>query len=223
MHDQHLFHHWLVALLAPAASIAVGCDLESQANLDDFTEHDDFRDEEPTGPAEGTPPEPADGATPVGFDTERQLYVYDADGDSFPDVTEQRFGTDFLDPSSNPGPGEPLFPTGICRPGYVQAGARLCISQVVQNAASYAIATSNCRNLRGQVCSYEDLTYLYLNSNLDANYNPQGRWLGNMVADDTVFRGNANVTFDNDPDIYNFENTANKGNLRNYWCCHDDE
>lgn len=122
-----------------------------------------------------------------------------------------------------PSEPEPLFPTANCRNGFINAGARLCISQVKQNATQYRHAARRCRANRSQVCSYEDLTYLYYNSQLDANYNPNASWIGNMVADDQVFCGNKQITFDNDPDIVNFEGTCNKGDVRGYWCCHDDE
>lgn len=115
-----------------------------------------------------------------------------------------------------------VFPAATCRPGYRQAGPRLCASTSVQNPATYPNAVSACRNNRGHVCSYEDLTYLYLNSSLDAAYNPNGRWIGNMPSDDQVFCGNAAITINNDPDISNFEGTCAKTDVRGYFCCHDD-
>lgn len=116
------------------------------------------------------------------------------------------------------------FPTAACRPGYIQAGPRLCMSQFVQNAASFANAMVSCRNQRGRVASYGDLRYLYVNTNLDASYNPNGRWIGpELSADDQALCGNRDITSDNDPDIGNFEGTCNRFDSRAYWCAHDDE
>jgi hypothetical protein len=115
-----------------------------------------------------------------------------------------------------------IFPAASCRPGFLQAGPRLCANSAVQNPATYVNAVSICRNNRSHVCSYEDLSYLYLNSSLDGNYNPNGRWIGNMPSDDQVFCGNAAITANNDPDITNFEGTCAKNQARGFWCCHDD-
>lgn len=227
MYDQRITRACLFVLLGLAAAAA--CDVEP-GDLDDRVRDDALPDEEAITPDE-TPAVHVDddlaaplveGAPPVGFDTDRQVYLYDADGDSFPDLTERLGGSDLLDPH-DPGDPEPLFPTANCRNGFVQAGPRLCISELVQNAARYRNAARACRNQRAQVCSYEDLTYLYYSTSLDSNYNPDGRWIGNMVADDSVLCGNRNITTDNDPDIANFEGSCDKDNQRNYWCCHDDE
>jgi hypothetical protein len=115
-----------------------------------------------------------------------------------------------------------IFPAASCRSGYRQGGPRMCINMSVQASATWVDATSTCRAARGHVCSYEDLSYLYRNSALDASYDPNGRWIGNMPADDQVFCGNASITSDNDPDIFNFEGTCAKTDVRGYWCCHDD-
>jgi hypothetical protein len=116
------------------------------------------------------------------------------------------------------------FPTGTCRAGFIQAGPRLCISEFVQDAAQFDTAMARCRNQRAYVASYGDLYYLYVNTALDANYNPNGRWIGpDLVADDTAFCGNRNITANGDGDQENFEGTCNKNDRRNYWCAHDDE
>ena len=114
------------------------------------------------------------------------------------------------------------FPAATCRNGYRQFGPRLCINTNLQAANTYANAVSACRGNRGEVCSYEDLSYGYLNSNLDASYNPDGMWIGNMPADDQVLCGNAAITTNTDADIGNFEGTCAKSDVRGYWCCHDD-
>ena len=116
------------------------------------------------------------------------------------------------------------FPTGVCRAGFIQAGPRLCISQFVQGAARFDTAMRLCRNQRAYVASYGDLFYLYLNTNLDANYNPIGKWLGpDLVGDDQALCGNRNITVNGDADQANFEGICNKADLRTYWCAHDDE
>jgi hypothetical protein len=115
-----------------------------------------------------------------------------------------------------------IFPAASCRSGYQQAGPRMCVTLMEQGPATWVNASSACRTNRGHVCSYEDLTYLYQNSGLDASYNPLGRWIGNMPSDDQVFCGNAAITVNGDPDIPNFEGTCAKTDMRRFWCCHDD-
>lgn len=171
-----------------------------------------------------------DGLEPVGYDEERAVYVYDRDGDGWPDISEEEAGTDMFDPQSTPGldwdspnPATKAgFPTASCRSGYRQVGPRLCISTTTQNAKTYPVAESNCRNKRGRVCSYEDLTYLYLNSSYDATYNPSGKHLGGMTGDDQILCGNKSITYNGDPDWANFDGHCSKKTSRPYWCCHDD-
>lgn len=171
------------------------------------------------------------------FDTDRNMLLKDSDGDETPDLTESLTETDPLDPTSFPGSdtleleqrvAEEIeqaevagFPAANCRTGYRQAGPRLCISTSLQSAARYHWAQRRCRVQRGRVASYEDLYYLYIHSSLDSSYNPSGRWIGNMVADDNALCGNSSITFDGDPDIQNFEGTCNKNDNRSYWCAHD--
>ncbi len=116
------------------------------------------------------------------------------------------------------------FPTATCRPGYIQAGPRLCISQFEQNATRFDEAMRLCRNQFGYVASYGDLYYLYINTGLDAAYNPNGKWLGpDLVGDDSALCGNRDVTFNGDADERNFEGTCSKFDARSYWCAHDRE
>ncbi|NJK33285.1 MAG: hypothetical protein HC927_13290 [Deltaproteobacteria bacterium] len=105
----------------------------------------------------------------------------------------------------------------------MNAGARLCISATKKDADAYPRAVSVCRNEFGRVCTYEDITYLYRNTSNDANYNPLGVMLGNLIDDDTVICGNRSVTFNNDPDVSNFEGPCGKSIPRPFWCCHDDD
>lgn len=178
------------------------------------------------------------------FDTDTQTLLQDTDGDGYPDKTEQIGGTDPFDATDYPGSGDTQttspqsvskggslispsnvagFPTSSCRPGFRQAGARLCISTNVQNADRFDQAVHFCRDQRARVATYGDLFYLYVHSGLDATYNPNGKWIGNIVGDDDVFVGNRSITFNNDPDMWNFEGVGKKWDSRNYWCAHDDE
>ncbi len=171
------------------------------------------------------------------YDTDTGSWAVDTDGDTFPDVTEKLGGTDPFDAKDYPGAdmnkGKKStkitpqnvagFPAASCRSGFRQAGSRLCISRLVQNAARYDIAILLCRDQRARVATYGDLFYLYLRTSLDATYNPRNKWIGNMVADDTALYGNRSITFNNDPDMWNFEGKAGKTNRRTYWCAHDDE
>jgi hypothetical protein len=156
----------------------------------------------------------------------------DSDGDTYPNSTERREGTDPLDAEDYPGRSPKAseaeqksagFPADGCRLGFRQAGSRLCINTFVQGATSYNNAAVFCRDQKAHVCTYEDFRYLFVRTTLDALYNPLGRWIGNMVHDDLVFCGNAPITVNNDPDIGNFEGQCNKSDIRQYWCCHDDD
>jgi hypothetical protein len=164
------------------------------------------------------------------YDTERGIYLVDTDGDTFPDVTEEIEKTDPADERDFPGRQlvgrrfkDSGFPNGSCRAGFMQAGTRLCISDLVMDADSYANAAVTCRDQRAYVCGYEEIRSLYLNTALDATFNISGRWLGDWTGDDQVTCGNRSITSNNDPDIANFEGVCDRGDLRGFWCCHDDD
>ena len=63
----------------------------------------------------------------MGYDDDRAVYIYDRDGDDYPDITEELAGTDMFDPDSNPGMGQVGlspdtqeaggFPATSCRSG----------------------------------------------------------------------------------------------------------
>lgn len=187
---------------------------------------------DPSPEADGDVPAPAalttsqaDGAM---FDTDRNMALADTDGDGYPDLTESLEGTNPLDAEVYPGSDDVAmeddtadFPASSCRSGFRQAGSRLCISINVHNARSYANAMVFCRDRRSTVASYGDLRYLYTRSSLDAAYNPSGRWIGNFVDDDRALCGNRAITFNNDPDIANFEGECSRFDSRNFWCAHD--
>jgi hypothetical protein len=121
------------------------------------------------------------------------------------------------------------FPRPTCGPGFINAGPRLCIDQFVQSATDFDTAMVRCRNRFAYVASYGDLYYLYVNTGLDASYNPNGKWIGpDLSADDQALIGNRNITFSTDGDQENFEGTDtdikdNIGVSRPYWCAHDDD
>jgi hypothetical protein len=179
------------------------------------------------------------GAQEEMYDTDTGTWLVDTDGDTFPDLTEERRGTNPLDGKDFPGaelqvPNEEEtsmkpanvsgFPTGSCRPGYIQAGPRLCISQKPRDENYYDDAIVDCRKQGGRVATYGDLYYLYIVTTQDATYDPKDKWIGNIVGDDDMLYGNKSITRNNDPDIYNFEGiNTNKSKKRMYWCAHDDE
>jgi len=78
-----------------------------------------------------------------------------------------------------------------------------------------------CRDLRARVANYGDFRYLYVRSALDAAYNVNGRWIGNVVGDDNILCGNRSINADNHSDIGNFEGTCNRFDQRSYWCAYD--
>lgn len=227
-----------LSFLALVAMSAVGCDvdettldIERAVALDD--DDDDLALDAETPPLVSESPDQIDGFSPVGFDSERQLYVYDQDADGFPDITEALDDTDMLDPNSNaaiddeidalgPDP-QAAFPNGNCRNGFQHAGPQLCISKKLRPKRRFQRAVNNCRKHRSTVCSYEDLTYLYLNTDDDEDYNPKNKWIGNIVGDNKVLCGNRAISYDGDPDWRNFEGVCNKNDKRRFWCCHDDD
>lgn len=180
------------------------------------------------------PGNPPPGA--VGYDVERGIWLFDTDGDTFPDLTEELGGTDPADPASNPlalleaaarssdrsGDNKAGFTRRNCRSGFTwQPDApHLCIS-LVDNATNYTQAAANCRARQARLCTYEDFDYLFIGTTYDANFNTFGQWLGDFTQDDYVNCGNASITFNNDPDIWNFEGTCAKGISLPYRCCHD--
>jgi hypothetical protein len=144
------------------------------------------------------------------------------DGEITAEIAEQFADDEPLATLDPPVDTDQQIPAASCRTGFRQAGARLCISTNTQNAAPYRTATVRCRDRFARVCTYEDLTYLYYRTTLDASYSPNGRWIGNMVADDNVLCGNRSIPSNDHPNIANFEGTCNKADSRAYWCCHDD-
>lgn len=117
----------------------------------------------------------------------------------------------------------PAAAATTCKPGYIQVAEWLCITWNEQwPPAPFEQTMAACRNAGARVASYGDLFYLYRKTNLDAHFNPNGKWLGpELSADDQALCGNADITYDNDPDINNFEGTCNKHDWRTYWCAHD--
>ncbi|WP_146158165.1 hypothetical protein [Enhygromyxa salina] len=227
-----------IGCIAMLALFAGGCDpdelaseVDRSAALDvDVATADASTADNP--PLVSPGPDQIDGISPVGFDDERQLWLYDRDGDGFPDLTEALDDTDMLDPNSNPAVDDELdaldpvaaaFPQSNCRKGFQQAGPRLCISKQLRPARRFRRAINNCRRRSSSVCSYEDLTYLYLNSDLDEDYNPRNKWIGNITGDNYVLCGNRRISYDGDPDWVDFEDTCHKNEKHPFWCCHDDD
>ena len=112
------------------------------------------------------------------------------------------------------------YPTFPCRSGFQAIAGRFCITNV-QNAQNFPTATVVCKNAKSTVASYEDLFFLYRQTSLDANFNVNGKWIGNITGDDQVLCGNRDITSDGDTDISNFETTCDKNDVRSFWCAHD--
>ncbi len=164
----------------------------------------------------------------IPFDTDRGIWVFDTDGDTWPDLTEELDGTDPNDAAEYPGSSIPAgvlgqkeldFPSSPCRGSFTQQKLRLCIS-AVKDSATYRTASATCSVIGARVCDFEDLYYIYQQTANDANFNPNGKWLGHFTGDSTVHCGNRSVTFNNDPDIANFDGTCSASGSRTYWCCH---
>jgi hypothetical protein len=157
----------------------------------------------------------------------------DSDKDGYPDVTEDEEGTDPFDPQDTPiirmveeqegtVQTKAAVPAPGCRAGFLQAGTDLCISADPISARQFNVAMITCQGQKARVASYGDLSFVYLASQLDARYNPSGRWIGpDLVSDDRALCGNRSITGNNDPDQNNFEGTCNKSDNRQFWCAHD--
>lgn len=178
------------------------------------------------------------------FDTDRQQWLIDTDGDGAVDLTEEIAGTDPFDTKDSPAtraaqisatdqegprpgasPQKVGFPFPVCRTSMRQPGPRLCIDVFAQRAETNQDASWRCRERFARVCTYEDLYYLYRVSSFDQSYNPNGKWIGGMQSDNNAMCGNRDVTFNEDPDTFDFEGNCHKwaGGGRQYWCCHDRE
>lgn len=172
----------------------------------------------------------------VGYDVETKQWLFDTDGDTFPDLTEKLTHTDPADPNSNPlalltpppsggaVPGERadkvFIQSSTCRWDFANPAPRLCIT-AAQSAGTYFHAVSQCGVNYSRICTHDDLSYLYAQSSLDYQYDPNGKWLGDSLQDDYVNCGNASITFDNDPDMLNFDGTCHRGESHSFFCCHD--
>lgn len=158
----------------------------------------------------------------------------DSDNDGYPDVTEDEEGTDPFDPEDNPIirmveqqegaiQTKAAVPAEQCRRTFRQIGNDLCINERPQRALGFHQAMINCRIQKARVATYGDLSFIYLTSPVDSQYNPLGRWIGpDLVSDDRVLVGNRSITTDNDGDENNFEGTTSKSDKpREFWCAHD--
>jgi hypothetical protein len=161
----------------------------------------------------------------------------DSDNDGFPDVTEDQEGTDPFDPQDTPiirmvEEQEGEFQTKAAVPAdrchqtndnhFRQIGNELCISRNPISARRFDVAMVTCQNLKARVATYGDLSFIFLTSTLDGQYNPNGRYIGpDLVSDDRVLIGNRPITGNNDPDASNFEGTDSKLKPREFWCAHD--
>jgi hypothetical protein len=98
---------------------------------------------------------------------------------------------------------------------------QLEVSYPACGADWYEHASLMCKRVSARVCTYEDFYAIYAATPWAAYFNPNGKWIGNMVGDDDVLCGNKDVTYDGDPDVDNFEGVCNKHDAREYFCCRD--
>ena len=178
----------------------------------------------------------ADDNEEIMFDTDTEQYLFDTDNDTFPDLTEELAGTDPYDADSVPsfpeedeqneissGHAKSGVQRSSCLSGYYvhSLASRLCISWPPRGPRNYTSATVDCRKQGARVTTHEDLVYMYLQTDWDRFLNPVGRWIGNIVGDNAVMVGNRDITFNNDPDIWNFDGITDKFTSRYYICAHD--
>jgi hypothetical protein len=140
------------------------------------------------------------------------------------DDSTQKLAAHGVNDESLPSVPAASFPAPQCRQGYTQRGSRLCIGPLRPGVNNYGAAAEDCRDRYANVCSVDDLIYLYVNSQADANYNPRNRWLGNVVDQNSVLCGDRDITSDNDNDMWNFADVCTRSTgPHSYWCCHDRE
>lgn len=163
------------------------------------------------------------------FDERNGRWLVDSDYDDTPDEIELAEGTDPNDPESYPGDlassVSPAMALGCASSAFrlvSYLGGSLCIHIDEQSATTWTRASNTCRNTdkTGRVCTYEDLAWIYRSSSWDPTYNSLNSWIGNLVGDDTALRGNSNITYNSSTLWENFETETNKGESRQYWCCH---
>jgi hypothetical protein len=165
------------------------------------------------------PPEPA-------VDSEATLEALlevDSDGDGIPDLIEVQEQTDPLDAEDTPGVQTSGVPVASCPGGMRTIAGLFCIhTNPIFPAKSFQDAAMLCKILKGRLATALDLYAIYVHTDLEVFYNPQGRWIGpELVGDDQALCGNRQVTSGTDPDRVNFEGTCNKADLREYWCALD--
>jgi hypothetical protein len=105
------------------------------------------------------------------------------------------------------------FPQGVCRAGYAQQGARLCMTGG-RGPNTFANALVDCQDIFGRIANYGDWRYRRFRG--DGVLAPVGWWLGPMTADNQALFVNAANEAD-------FEGETSRFDSRPYACAHDDE
>lgn len=109
--------------------------------------------------------------------------------------------------------------TGECGQGQQKAGQRFCISKEKQGQRQYHEAVAACEGGGARVCTGTDLIDLHIETELGADYDPEGVWLGDLRTDGAVSCGVAGMDADSTED--EFVGACDERDNRSFWCCAD--
>lgn len=115
-------------------------------------------------------------------------------------------------------PGSHFIPA--CEAGQQQAGKRFCISKEKEKQQNRNGAVSLCDAKGARVCTSQDLLELHVETDLDAQYDPNGAWLGDLRVDGGASCGVGSIV-DGDLDVDGFVGTCDEDDARSFWCCSD--
>ena len=104
------------------------------------------------------------------------------------------------------------IPKGVCRLGYAQQGARLCMTGT-RGPNTYTNAVFDCMENFGRLADYNDWRYRIFRG--DGVAAPVGFWLGPITADNLAL-------FVNLPNVADFDGETSRFDSRSYVCAHDD-
>lgn len=116
-------------------------------------------------------------------------------------------------PDSNFIPGKP----DDCPQGQQQGGKRFCVSKEQQQERSYQEAVLACDSDGARVCTSQDLIELHIETELDAQYDPNGAWLGDLMVDGAAPCGIASI----EGEDADFVGACDQSQPRAFWCCSD--
>jgi hypothetical protein len=114
-------------------------------------------------------------------------------------------------PTREAGAGAADIPSPVCRLGFVQQGAFLCMTGT-RGPTSFANAVVECMDSGGRVADYHDWRFrIFRGDGLPA---PVGFWLGPLTADNRAL-------FVNSPNVADFDGETSRFDSRNFVCAHD--